>query len=180
MTTNTEHPRRNGVDTTTLFATLDAVKSDPDLTAGIANIAAARGVTLTEVCSTRSSPLVRRRCAAPPSATPTGWTPSTRRDARSSTQSSSTRPASSRPTTARLACSSARHRGGSAAADGNRCTGSSPNPGPTWPPGSRRRHRRGRCVRSPANPATSAGHRVAAGRWSGTPATSRTRSPHTG
>jgi uncharacterized OsmC-like protein len=120
MTTNTEHARRNGVDTATLFATLDAVKGDTGLakfqfratnqwvsgthnrstihsyhgakqemthqqpftfdadhppvlvgsdngptpveyllhalaaclTAGVANIAAARGVTLTEVSST--------------------------------------------------------------------------------------------------------------------------------
>ena len=120
MTTNTENARRNGVDTATLFATLDAVKGDTELakfqfratnrwlsgthnrstihgyrgakqemthqqaftfdadhppvlvggdngptpveyllhalaaclTAGIANIAAARGVTLTEVSST--------------------------------------------------------------------------------------------------------------------------------
>jgi len=120
MTTNTENARRNGVDTATLFATLDAVKGDTELakfqfratnrwltgthnrstihgyhgakqemthqqpftfdadhppvlvggdngptpveyllhalaaclTAGIANIAAARGVTLTEVTST--------------------------------------------------------------------------------------------------------------------------------
>src|SRR5215475_6931528 len=72
-----ENPVRNGVDTATLFATIDAVKGDADhppvlvgtdngptpveyvlhalaacLTAGIANIAAARGVTLTEVSST--------------------------------------------------------------------------------------------------------------------------------
>jgi uncharacterized OsmC-like protein len=31
MTTTTESPRRNGVDTATLFATLDAVKGQPDI-----------------------------------------------------------------------------------------------------------------------------------------------------
>ena len=31
MTTTTETPMRNGVDTATLFATLDAVKANPDL-----------------------------------------------------------------------------------------------------------------------------------------------------
>jgi uncharacterized OsmC-like protein len=31
MTTTTDHPARNGVDTATLFATIDAVKGDPEL-----------------------------------------------------------------------------------------------------------------------------------------------------